>query len=120
MLRRAGFDLEESAMLTPSVVAAEFFARKRYRRVLVLGVQGVSQPLIDAGVAVVRPGDDEADIDATFVGWHPEFALRDIEAACRVAWAAPSCRNSRRRDRSIHEGHEVTRSRKDYGSSSCN
>ncbi len=87
MLRRAGFELEESAMLTPSVVAAEFFARKRYRRVLVLGVQGVSQPLIDAGVAVARPGDDEADIDATFVGWHPEFALRDIEAACRVAWA---------------------------------
>lgn len=87
MLRRAGFDLDEFAMLTPSVVAAEFFARKRYRRVLVLGVQGVSQPLIDAGVSVARPGDDEAGIDATFVGWHPEFALRDIEAACRVAWA---------------------------------
>ncbi len=87
MLRRAGFNLDESAMLTPSVVAAEFFARKRYRRVLVLGVQGVSQPLIDAGVAVARPGDDETGIDATFVGWHPEFALRDIEAACRVAWA---------------------------------
>jgi NagD protein len=55
--------------------------------VLVLGVQGVSQPLIDAGVAVARPGDDEAGIDATFVGWHPAFALGDIEAACRVAWA---------------------------------
>jgi NagD protein len=87
MLRRAGFDIEESAMLTPAVVAADYFSRKRYRRVLVLGVQGVSQPLIDAGIAIARPGDDEAGIDAAFVGWHPDFALADIESACRVAWA---------------------------------
>ncbi len=87
MLARAGFAIDERFMLTPSVVAAEFFARKRFRRVLVLGGQGVSQPLIDAGIDVVRPGEDEADVDATFVGWHPDFALGDIEAACRLAWA---------------------------------
>jgi len=87
MLRRAGFAIEESSLLTPSVVAAELFRRKGYRRVLVLGVQGVSQPLVDAGLAVVRPGDGETGVEATFVGWHPDFGLRDIEAACRAGWA---------------------------------
>jgi len=87
MLRRAGFAIEERAMLTPAVVAADLFARKGFRRVLVLGVEGVSRPLVDAGIEGVRPGDEDERADATFVGWHPAFALRDIEAACRVAWA---------------------------------
>ncbi len=87
MLRRAGFSIDERAMLTPAVVAADFFARKKFKRVLVLGVEGVSQPIVDAGVEVVRPGGDDDRADATFVGWHPAFALRDIDAACRVAWA---------------------------------
>jgi NagD protein len=87
MLRRAGFSIDERAMLTPAVVAADFFARKKFERVLVLGVEGVSQPIVDAGVEVVRPGGDDERADATFVGWHPAFALRDIDAACRVAWA---------------------------------
>ncbi len=87
MLSRAGFSIDERAMLTPAVVAADFFARKKFKRVLVLGVEGVSQPIVDAGVEVVRPGGDDERSEATFVGWHPAFALRDIEAACRVAWA---------------------------------
>ena len=87
MLQRAGFDVPLSRMLTPSVVAAEVFAKKQYRRVLVLGVQGVSQPMLDLGIDVVRPGETETGIEAVFVGWHPDFALRDIEAACRAAWA---------------------------------
>ncbi len=87
MLREAGFAIDEAAMLTPAVVAADVFTRKGFRRVLVLGVEGVSQPLVDAGITVIRPGDDDERADATFVGWHPAFALRDIEAACRVAWA---------------------------------
>jgi len=87
MLRRAGFAIEETAMLTPAVVAAEVFVRKGFKRILVLGVAGVSQPLIDAGLSVFRPGDGDEKVDATFVGWHPELAFGDIEAACRVAWA---------------------------------
>ena len=43
--------------------------------------------MLDLGIEVVRPGDDDTEVEAVFVGWHPEFALRDIEAACRAAWA---------------------------------
>ncbi len=87
-LGAAGFDLGDAAMLTPAVVAAELFATKRFRRVLVLGVAGVSQPLVDAGIEVVRPGEDgaETDVDAILVGWHPHCVWRDIEAACRLGW----------------------------------
>ncbi len=87
-LRAAGFDIEDAAMLTPAVVAAESFVTKRFRRVLVLGVEGVSQPLIDAGIEVVRPGEDgaERDVDAILVGWHPGCVWGDIDAACRLGW----------------------------------
>ena len=46
-----------------------------------------ARAMIDAGLAVVRPGDGETGVEATFVGWHPDFGLRDIEAACRAGWA---------------------------------
>ncbi len=88
MLGHAGFTIDASLMFTPAVVAAQYFVRKGYKRVLVLGVHGVSQPLVDAGIAVVRPEDAAGEpAEAVFVGWHPEFGLRDIEAACRCLWA---------------------------------
>jgi len=97
MLRGSGFDVAESAMLTPAVVAADFFVRKGYRNVLVLGEEGSSRPLIDAGLVVTRPGEAAARageaaarVDAVFVGWHPDFGLRDLEAACNAAWAGAS------------------------------
>jgi NagD protein len=72
-------------MLTPSSVAADYLARRKFRRVMVLGGAGVSGPLEAAGITVVPPKAG-AEADAVFVGWYREFTMEDIEAACHVIW----------------------------------
>jgi len=85
-LRRAGLPVADGTMITPSRVAADHFSRRKIKRVRVLGVEGVWQPLEAAGIEVVRtPGNDP--VDAVFVGWYREFRLDEIEAACNAVAA---------------------------------
>ena len=87
MLREAGLPLSEGITMTPSTVAAEYFQRRGYRRILVLGCEGVWRPLQDAGIEVVLPADAQAaNIDAVYVGWYKEFALADLDGACGAVW----------------------------------
>lgn len=86
-LRRLGLPVTDTQMLTPSSVAADMFRRRRYLRVLVLGSPGVGYCLAEAGIEVVLPGQPgDADVQAVYVGWHPDCNMRDIEAACRAIW----------------------------------
>jgi NagD protein len=85
-LRHAGLDVRDEEVLTPSVVAAELFVRKGYRRVLVLGTVGVSHSLVAAGIEVVHAPARADDADAVYIGWYPRFSLPDLEAACHAAW----------------------------------
>lgn len=85
-LGRAGFDLDPARTLTPLSVAVEVFLRKRHRRVLVLGGEGVWRPLADAGIGVVRSPERADDADAVLIGWHPAFGRDDLDAACRAVW----------------------------------
>lgn len=89
MLADAGIRLTEEEVLTPASVAADWYRRRGVRRVLVLGVRGVWAPLADAGIEVVLPGqfDASATVDAVLVGWHPDFVIADLEAACKAVWA---------------------------------
>jgi NagD protein len=85
-LRHAGLPVADGTMITPSRVAAEYFARRRFQRVRVLGVEGVWQPLADAGIEVIRaPGNDP--VDAVFVGWYREFRMDEIESASNAVAA---------------------------------
>ncbi len=84
-LAEAGLPLDESQIMTPASVAADFLSRKGLRRVLVLGGDGVGGPLAQAGLEVVRP-PERKNIDAIFVGWFREFSMDDIEAACDAVW----------------------------------
>jgi HAD superfamily hydrolase (TIGR01450 family) len=87
-LRALGLAVEDRQVLTPASVAAEQLAKKAGTRALVLGLESVSRPLVEAGVEVVRPGDPlEGDVQAVFVGWHPDCDMRDIEAAAAAVWA---------------------------------
>jgi len=86
-LGRIGIEVDEQHALTPVSVAVEDFRRRRYRRLLVLGGEGVYKPLIDAGFEVVRSPSRADDADAVLIGWHPELALADLDAACRAVWA---------------------------------
>src|SRR6516162_2938275 len=57
-LRAVGLPIADEALLTPSSVAADLMPRRGVERVLVLGTPGVGQPLAEAGIEVVFPGQD--------------------------------------------------------------
>jgi 4-nitrophenyl phosphatase len=87
-LRGLGLPVADERMFTPSSVAADVMTRRRIRRVLVLGNRGVGYALAQSGIETVFPGEPGAiEVDAVYVGWHPECNMRDIEAACQAIWA---------------------------------
>jgi ribonucleotide monophosphatase NagD (HAD superfamily) len=58
------------------------------KRALILGSRGVGHALAEAGVETVFPGEpDGRDVQAVYVGWHPDCTMKDIEAACEAIWA---------------------------------
>jgi NagD protein len=86
-LTHIGIEIDELHMLTPVSVALDLFKRRGYKRVLVLGGEGVWKPLVDAGFDVVRTPERADDADAVLIGWYPCFVLADLDAACRAVWA---------------------------------
>jgi HAD superfamily hydrolase (TIGR01450 family) len=87
VLSKAGLPLKEHNMMTPSSVAADYFTRRRYRRIMVLGCEGVWRPLADAGLEVVlSTAADPGPVDAVYLGWYREFTMRDLESACHAVW----------------------------------
>ena len=86
-LRALGLPISDEALLTPSTVAADMMPKRGVKRALVLGIPGVGQPLAEAGIEIVFTGQDRAeDVQAVYVGWHPECGMKDIEAACKAIW----------------------------------
>jgi 4-nitrophenyl phosphatase len=81
-----GMPFEPGRVITPAVVAADYFLKKRIRRVLVLGIEGATRPLAEAGIEVVAPGDRLDGVQAVLIGWFPGFVLADLDAACRAVW----------------------------------
>ena len=92
----AGLDVPDAHMMTPASSAAVMFGRRGWRRVMVLGGQGLAEPLREAGIEAVLPGSPEfsdpagSGVDAVFVGWFPEFTMPALEAACHAVWAGAS------------------------------
>ncbi len=96
MLRDEGLDVPDDRMMTPASSAVVMFAKRGFKRVMVLGVSGLIDPLREAGIEVVLPtagvapgGDTGAvpGVDAVFVGWFREFTMDHLEAACHAVWA---------------------------------
>ena len=85
-LRRIGFALPDGAVMTPASTAADYFRRRGYRRVMVLGAEGMTQPLQDVGIETVPPSG-KVEVDAVFVGWYRDFTMDALEAACHAVWA---------------------------------
>ena len=87
-LRKIGLPVEDAQMITPSSVTAHVLSRRGTRRALVLGTRGVGHALVEAGIETVYSGEPRAsEVDAVYVGWHPDFGMKDIEAACHAIWA---------------------------------
>lgn len=86
-LRQAGLPVADEQMITPSSVTADHMARHGITRALVLGTQGVGQALRDGGIRTTYTGEPQAsEVDAVYVGWHPDCGMKDIEAACEAIW----------------------------------
>jgi 4-nitrophenyl phosphatase len=85
-LRRAGFDIQNEEMMTPSTSAAHWLRKRGVKRVRVLGLGGVQQPLIEAGIEVVQPAQPASGVEAVYTGWFREFTFPDLEAACKDIW----------------------------------
>ena len=86
-LRALGLPISDEILLTPNTVTADLMPKRGVKRALVLGVPGVGQPLAEAGIETVFPGQDRAeDVQAVYVGWHPDCVMKDIEAACKAIW----------------------------------
>ncbi|CAI06285.1 predicted sugar phosphatases of the HAD superfamily [Aromatoleum aromaticum EbN1] len=85
MLGKLGFALPDEAMMTPASSAVDLFVQRGYKRVLVLGGDGLAMPLRKAGIEVVAPvGKPQAD--AVMIGWYREFTMNNLEAACYAVW----------------------------------
>jgi 4-nitrophenyl phosphatase len=86
-LRALGLPISDEVLLTPNTVTADLMPKRGVKRALVLGVPGVGQPLAEAGIETVFPGQDRAeDVQAVYIGWHPNCGMKDIEAACKAIW----------------------------------
>lgn len=86
-LRMLGLPISDEILLTPSIVAADLMTRHGVKRALVLGIPGVGQPLAQAGIEIVFTGQERADqVDAVYIGWHPDCGMKDIETACKAIW----------------------------------
>jgi HAD superfamily hydrolase (TIGR01450 family) len=96
-LREIGFELEADRILTPAVSALDVLTRRRQSRVMVLGTEGLTAPLEDAGIEAVPPRG-RPQVDAVLAGWYREFAMDALESACHAVWGGAafySCSQSR-------------------------
>jgi 4-nitrophenyl phosphatase len=87
-LRKIGLPVDDKQLLTPSSVTAYRMRHGGIERALVLGTRGAAQALVDAGIDTVFTGEPRAtEVQAVYVGWHPDCGMKDIEAACYAVWA---------------------------------
>lgn len=80
-LRDAGFPVSDEQAMTPSSVAAAYFAARKISPVLVLGCEAVWKPLVEAGVEVILEDEYQGGVKAVYVGWYREFTMVSIEKA---------------------------------------
>jgi 4-nitrophenyl phosphatase len=104
VLRDAGLDVPDDQMMTPASSAVVMFTKRGYKRVMVLGGEGLTGPLREAGIEVVppvevpglpipagtRPARAPGPVDAVLVGWFREFTMSHLEAACQAVWSGAS------------------------------
>jgi HAD superfamily hydrolase (TIGR01450 family) len=85
IMRELGFPLPDEAMMTPASSAVRVFTREGRKRIMLLGGEGIAEPLRAAGLEVLPPAAG-ISADAVLAGWFPEFTMPALEAACHAVW----------------------------------
>jgi 4-nitrophenyl phosphatase len=87
-LRNVGLPVADAQMITPSSVTADYMSSRGIKRALVLGTRGVGHALRETGIETIYTGEPRTnEVDAVYVGWHPDCGMKDIETACHAIWA---------------------------------
>lgn len=84
-LRALGIPVSDSNMLTPASAAIAHFTDAGHRRIMVLGGEGLAEPLRTTGFDTV-PRVRGSGADAVLAGWFREVTFTDLEAACDAVW----------------------------------
>jgi HAD superfamily hydrolase (TIGR01450 family) len=85
-LRRAGFDVRDEEMMTPTTVAAAWLVEQGHQKVRVLGDPDVDVPVRAKGIEVVAPDAPADGVTAVYSAWFRGFGFTALEAACRDLW----------------------------------
>jgi 4-nitrophenyl phosphatase len=85
-LRRAGLDVRDEEMMTPTTVAAAWLVAQGHKKVRVLGDRDVEVPVRDKGIEVVAPDAPADGVTAVYSAWFRGFGFGALEAACRDLW----------------------------------
>jgi len=86
-LRQAGLPVPDGAALTPASSAVDVFRRRGHRRVMVLGVKGITEVLEAAGIEALPPVRGTV-CDAVMAGWYrEELTFESLEAAVEAVAA---------------------------------
>jgi 4-nitrophenyl phosphatase len=86
-LQQAGLPVPDGAALTPASSAVDVFRQRDHRRVMVLGVKGITDVLEAAGIETLPPLRG-TDCDAVMAGWYrQELTFDALEAAVEAVSA---------------------------------
>ena len=86
VLAAAGLELAPGHVLTPAAVAAQALARDGYRRIMVLGAEGTTVPLEEAGIEVIAAARGAPPVDAVLLGWCKDFNAEQVESVVQAVW----------------------------------
>ena len=86
LLADAGLNLDAGHIITPAAVAAQRLAAMGMKRVMVLGAEGTTVPVADAGIEIVAPTANAGPVDAVLLGWTRDFGAVELEAVVQAVW----------------------------------
>ncbi|GAB4273098.1 MAG: hypothetical protein Kow0013_26890 [Pararhodobacter sp.] len=86
LLADAGLVLEPGHILTPAAVAARALADRGYARIMVMGAEGTTVPVQEAGIEVIAPRKGAPRVDAVLLGWTRDFNAEQLEAVVQAVW----------------------------------
>lgn len=82
-LREAGLDVQDAEMMTPTVVAAQWFRDKGISRVRLMADPGAETPLTASGIRVFSSAQADEKVEAIYAAWFRTLQFQDIETAYR-------------------------------------
>lgn len=86
LLANAGIVIEEGHLLTPAAVAAEALKAKGYAKVMVLGGEGTTVPIAEAGIEVIPATASAPKVDAVLLGYTRDLSTEGLEAVVQAVW----------------------------------